>query len=78
MAAVVGIAGKKKRWNFACAKYVLAGSWIAGASAVAVAELAKAPDAMMFGTSLLVLATIGTVVIGVARLVSDRKPFNPA
>lgn len=78
VAAVVGIAGKKKRWNFACAKYVLAGSWIAGASAVAVAELAKAPDAMMFGTSLLVLATIGTVVIGVARLVSDRKPFNPA
>jgi hypothetical protein len=78
VAAVVGIAGKKKRWDFAQAKYVLAGSWVAGASAVAAAELAQAPDAMMFGTSLLVLASISTVVIGVARLVSDRKPLNPA
>jgi hypothetical protein len=78
VAAVIGMTNKKMRWNFAQAKYVLAGAWAAGASAVAVAELVQAPEAMMFGTSLLVLASISTVVIGVAKLVSDRKPVNPA
>jgi hypothetical protein len=65
--AVLGIASRKRRWNMSKAGLVLACSWAASVAAIALAELARIESVMMFGTSLLVLSAISTVVIAVAR-----------
>ncbi len=65
----LGIAGRKKGWNMSKAKIVLICSWAASIVAIVLAELAGMEPVMMFGTSLLVLSTISTAVIAVARAV---------
>jgi hypothetical protein len=49
------------------AKLVLLCAWIASVAAIAAAELAVAPEVMMFGTSLLVLSAISTAILAIAR-----------
>lgn len=65
--AVLGIASRKRRWGMSKAGLVLACSWAASVAAIALAEIAGMEAVMMFGTSLLVLSAISTVVIAVAR-----------
>jgi hypothetical protein len=67
LSAALGIANRKGQWNMLKAGIILACSWAASIAAIAVAELAAIEVVMMFGTSLLVLSAIGTVVIAVAR-----------
>jgi hypothetical protein len=67
LAAALGIANRKRRWDMSKAGLVLACCWAAGVAAIALAEVAGMQTVMMFGTSLLVLSAISTVVIAVAR-----------
>ena len=67
LGAALGIANRKMRWNLSKARLVLACSWAASIGAIALAEIAGIEAVMMFGTSLLVLSTISTVVIAIAR-----------
>lgn len=65
--AALGIASRKRRWGMSKAGLILACSWAASVAAIALAEIAGMEAVMMFGTSLLVLSAISTVVIAVAR-----------
>jgi hypothetical protein len=65
--AALGISTRIKKWNVSTAKIVLASSWLASIIAIAFAELAGIEPVMMFGTSLLVLASISTAVFAIAR-----------
>jgi hypothetical protein len=65
--AALGLANRKRRWDMSKAGLVLACSWAASVAAIALAEVAGTQAVMMFGTSLLVLSAISTVVIAVAR-----------
>ncbi|HXV46746.1 MAG TPA: CFI-box-CTERM domain-containing protein [Nitrososphaera sp.] len=67
LGAAIGIAGRKRQWNMSGAGLVLACAWAASVAAIAIAEIAAIRAVMMFGTSLLVLSAISTVVIVVAR-----------
>jgi hypothetical protein len=67
LAVALGIANRKRHWNMYKARIVLACSWAASIAAIAIAEVARIEGAMMFGTSLLVLSAISTVVIAIAR-----------
>jgi len=68
-AVALGIAGRKKRWNMAKAKFILAGAFLSSIAAIAIAEFAAVPEAMMFGTALLVLSAISAVILAVARII---------
>jgi len=68
-AVALGIAGRKKRWNMAKAKFILAGAFLSSIAAIAIAEFAAVPEAMMFGTALLVLSAISAVILVVARII---------
>ena len=65
--AALGIANRKRHWDMSKAKLVLACSWAASVAAIALAEVAGIEAVMMFGTSLLVLSAISTVIAAVAR-----------
>jgi hypothetical protein len=67
LGAALGIANRKRHWNTSKARLVLACSWAASVAAIALAEVAGIEAVMMFGTSLLVLSAISTVVVAVAR-----------
>jgi hypothetical protein len=67
LGAAIGIAGRKRQWNMSGAGIVLACAWAASVAAIAIAEIAAMQAVMMFGTSLLVLSAISTVVVAVAR-----------
>ncbi len=67
VAAVLAVVNRKKKWDLSMAKLVLLCAWIASVAAIAAAELAVAPEVMMFGTSLLVLSAISTAILAVAR-----------
>ncbi|HEU4605451.1 MAG TPA: CFI-box-CTERM domain-containing protein [Nitrososphaera sp.] len=67
LGAALGIASRKRQWNMSRAGLVLACSWAASITAIALAEVTAAEAVMMFGTSLLVLSAISTAVIAVAR-----------
>lgn len=71
LGAALGIASKKKKWSMSKAKIVLACSWAASVAAIVIAEVAAVEAVMMFGTSLLVLSAISTVVVAVARAVKS-------
>jgi hypothetical protein len=66
-AALAGVARRKKQWNLKGAKYALVLAWSASLAAIVLGEILAAPGAMMFGTALLVLSAIGTVVIAALR-----------
>lgn len=65
--AALSIANRKRHWDLSKTRLVLACSWAASAVAVALAEVAGIEAVMMFGTSLLVLSAISTVIVAVAR-----------
>jgi hypothetical protein len=65
--AALGIANRKIHWNVSKARLVLACSWAASLAAIALAEVVGIEAVMMFGTSLLVLSAISTVIVAVAR-----------
>jgi peptide/nickel transport system substrate-binding protein len=67
VAAVLAVINRKKKWDMSMAKLVLLCAWIASVAAIAAAELAVAPEVMMFGTSLLVLSAISTAILAIAR-----------
>src|ERR671925_163667 len=67
VAAVLAVVNRKKKWDLSMAKLVLLCAWIASVAAIGAAELAVAPEVMMFGTSLLVLSAISTAILAVAR-----------
>ena len=67
VAAVLAVVNRKKKWDLSMAKLVLLCAWIASVAAIAAAELAVAPEVMMFGTSLLVLSAISTAILAIAR-----------
>ncbi|UVS69241.1 CFI-box-CTERM domain-containing protein [Nitrososphaera viennensis] len=69
LSAVLAIAGRKKCWDMKYAKYVLAIAWAASIAAVAAGEATASTEVLMFGTALLVLSAISTVVLAVARAV---------
>jgi peptide/nickel transport system substrate-binding protein len=71
LGAAIGIAGRKRRWNISRTKILLACSWTASIVGIALAEFAGTESVLMFGTSLLVLSAISTVVIAVARAVKS-------
>jgi hypothetical protein len=50
-------------------KYILIAAWAASLAAIAVGEMATNTETLMFGTALLVLSAISTVVLAVARAV---------
>ena len=50
-------------------KYIIAIAWAASLAAIAAGELAASPEALMFGTALLVMSAISTVVLAVARTI---------
>ena len=50
-------------------KYILIAAWGAGLSAIAMGEMVASTEVLMFGTALLVLSAISTVVLAVARAV---------
>jgi hypothetical protein len=66
LGAALGIASRKRHWNLSKARLILACSWAASVAAIAFAEIAGVEAVMMFGTSLLVLSAISTVVVAVA------------
>lgn len=68
-AVALGIASRKKKWSMAKAKLALACVLSASVVAIIVAEFAAMPEAMMFGTALLVLSAISAVIIAVARMI---------
>jgi len=59
------IATKKGR-QVGRTKYILIAAWGAGLSAIAMGELVASTEVLMFGTALLVLSAISTVVLAVA------------
>ncbi|MEO9363385.1 MAG: CFI-box-CTERM domain-containing protein [Nitrososphaera sp.] len=69
LSAVLAVAGRKKRWDMKHAKYVLVVAWAASLAAVAAGEAAQSTEVLMFGTALLVLSAISTVVLAVVRAV---------
>jgi hypothetical protein len=67
LGAALGIANRKRHWNMSKARLALTCSWAASIASIAIAEIAGIEGVMMFGTSLLVLSAISTVVIAIAR-----------
>jgi hypothetical protein len=65
--AALGIANRKRHWDMSKARLVLACLWAVSVAAVALGEVAGIEAVMMFGTSLLVLSAISTVIVAVAR-----------
>jgi peptide/nickel transport system substrate-binding protein len=63
------VADRRKRWDLARAKYVLVGAWAASLIAVVAGELFASTDVLMFGTALLVMSTISTVILALVRIV---------
>ena len=59
----------RRRWDFRRVKYVLAIAWAASVAAVVAGEMMASPEALMFGTALLVLSAISTVVLAVGRAI---------
>jgi peptide/nickel transport system substrate-binding protein len=59
----------RKRWKVGRVKYVLVAAWAASLAAVVAGEIAASPEALMFGTALLVLSAISTVVIAIGRAI---------
>jgi hypothetical protein len=72
LSAVLAIAGRKKRWDMKYAKYALVIAWAASLAAVAAGEAAASTEVLMFGTALLVLSAISTVVLAVVRVARFR------
>jgi peptide/nickel transport system substrate-binding protein len=68
-AVAFGIMNRKKRWNMAKAGFILACTLSASIAAIMVAEFGAMPEVMMFGTVLLVLSAISTVIVAVARMI---------
>jgi hypothetical protein len=62
----LGIANRKRRWSLSKAGLVLSCFWATSMAAITLAEIAGIEAVMMFGTSLVVLSAISTVVIAVA------------
>lgn len=69
LSAVIAVAGRKKQWDMKYAKYVLVAAWAASLAAVAAGEAAQSTEALMFGSALLVLSAISTVILAVVRAV---------
>ena len=59
----------RKRWNMGRIKYILVAAWAASLAAVVAGEIAASPEALMFGTALLVLSAISTVVLAIGRII---------
>jgi hypothetical protein len=68
VSALLIVAGKKKKWNMKYSKYILILTWAASTSSIAVGEAAMSTEILMFGTALIVLSAISTVVLAIARV----------
>jgi hypothetical protein len=68
-AVALGLISRKKKWSMAKAKLALTCALSASVIAIIVAEFASMPEAMMFGTALLVLSAISAVILAVARMI---------
>ena len=69
VSAVLILADRKRRWDLARAKYMLVGAWAASLIAVGAGELSASAPVLMFGTALLVMSVISTVILAVFRAV---------
>jgi len=69
LGAVIGITGRRKRWDMSKVLVILACAWAASIIAIILGQVTAIEVAMMVGTSILVLTTISTVVVAIARLV---------
>jgi peptide/nickel transport system substrate-binding protein len=69
VAAAVAVAGRRKQWNMKHAKRALLIAWAASLAAVFAGEIAANGELLMFGTALLVLSAIATVMIATIRAV---------
>jgi hypothetical protein len=68
-AVTLGLVSRKKKWKMANAKLVLMGALSASVIAIIIAEFASMPEAMMFGTALLVLSVISAVILAVVQII---------
>lgn len=69
LGAAIGISGRRRRWDMSKATAILKYAWVASIIAIVLAQPTAIEVSMMIGTSLLVLTTISTVVVAIARLV---------
>lgn len=69
LSAALVVANRKKRWNMTYAKYVLVVAWATSLAAIAAGEASAAYGLLMFGTALLVLSAISTVILALVRLI---------
>lgn len=69
VAAVLAVANRKKQWSMKYAKLALLVAWAASLAAVLAGEISASSEMLMFGTALLVLTAIATVIAAVIRLV---------
>lgn len=69
LTAVLAVMGRKKQWDTGKVKYALAVAWAASLSAIFAGEMVANTEALMFGTALLVLSAIATVMAAVMRAV---------
>ena len=69
VAAVFAVANRKKQWNIRYAKRALLVAWAASLAVILAGEISAGSEMLMFGTALLVLSAIATVIVAVIRLV---------
>jgi hypothetical protein len=69
LSVLVAIASRKKQFSLKYSKYVLAFAWAVSLAALSAGEISLQNEILMFGTALLVLSVISTVVIVIARAI---------
>jgi peptide/nickel transport system substrate-binding protein len=67
LTAVLIVANRKKQWKMTRAKYVLIAAWAMSLAAIAAGEASTVSGVLMFGTALLVLSAISTVILALVR-----------
>ncbi len=68
LSALLIVAGKKKRWSMKYAKYILILAWTVSTSSIVLGEATASTEILMFGTALIVLSVISTVVLAIMRV----------
>ena len=69
LSAVLAITGRKKRWDMKKAKYVFVIAWAVSLCALVIGEALSSNEVLMFGTGLLVLSVISTVIFVLVRVI---------
>jgi hypothetical protein len=67
--AAVAVANRRKKWSTKHAKHALMMAWAASLAIIFAGEISASSETLMFGTALLVLSAIATVIVAVMRAV---------